>query len=396
VSASANAIADAIEVGPADSKADREAFLRLPWQLYEGDPAWIPNLLVLQRELISEKKNPFFDNGEAQLFLARKDGKVVGRISAQIDRRHNQHHGERTGFFGFFESTDDRTVAEALLGAAEKWLRERSMDTVRGPFSFSIDQELGLLVEGFEHPPMVDMTHALPFYAGLIEGRGYAKVMDLLAYRWDMQALPERIREPIERTRAVPGLRVRTISRAALALGNVNMSWLNGEIATLLDIYMDAWQENWGYVPVTQRSARKIAADLRLIADPNIVLIAELDGEPVGMIVGIPNLYEAIRDFKGYLDPWKLLKLIWRLKVRGTETGRILLFGVKQKFQRRRELYGLPFLLLDELYRRSQKGRYKWCEESWILENNTRMNALMPYLGAHVYKRYRIYEKALA
>jgi len=366
-------------------KAERERFLRLPWRLYHADPAWVPNLLVLQRDLISEKKNPFFDNGEAQLFLAWRDSEVVGRISAQIDRRHNQQHGERTGFFGFFESVDDAAVAQALLDTAEAWLRARGMDTIRGPFGFSIDQELGLLVEGFEHPPMIDMTHALPYYATLIEVEGYVKAMDLLAYRWQIQPLPERMREPVERTRAASGLRVRRI----------NMRRLDSEVDILLDIYMDAWQENWGYVPVTQRSARKIAADLRLIADPNIVVIAEIDGEPAGMVVGIPNLYEAIRDFKGFIDPWKALKLIWRLKLRGTETGRILLFGVKQKFQRRRDLYGLPFLLLDELYRGSRKGRYKWCEESWILENNARMNALMPYLNAYVYKRYRIYEKAL-
>jgi hypothetical protein len=184
----------------------------------------------------------------------------------------------------------------------------------------------------------------------------------------------------------VPSLRVRKI----------NMRHLHRDVDVLLDIYMDAWQENWGFVPVTKRAARKIAGDLRLIADPDIVLIAEVDGEPAGMVVGIPNLYEAIRDFKGFIDPWKALKLLWRLKLRGTETGRVLLFGVKQKFQRNRELYGLPFVLLDALYNAaSRKGRYKWCEESWILETNTRMNALMPYYGAHVYKRYRIYEKAL-
>ncbi|MPZ50076.1 MAG: hypothetical protein GEU75_12400 [Dehalococcoidia bacterium] len=382
---SSTSLKAAIEVRPATTKADRERFLRLPWRLYRDDPVWVPNLLMLQRDLISEKKNPFFDHGEARLFLAWRDGEAAGRISAQIDRRHNEHHGERTGFFGFFESIDDASVASSLLDAAANWLRERGMDTIQGPFSFSIDQEVGMLVEGFEHPPMIDTTHALPYYGGLLEQSGYAKAMDLLAYRWDVQPMPERIREPIDVTRAASGLTVRKIS----------MRRLDKEVDILLDIYTDAWQDNWGFVPVTQRSARKIVDDLRLIADPNVVLIAEIDGEPAGMIVGVPNFYEAIRDFKGHIDPWKALKLIWRLKVRGTETGRILLYGVKQKFQRRRELYGLPFLLLDELYKGSQKGRYKWCEESWILESNRRMNAMMPYMGAALYKRYRIYEKAL-
>jgi hypothetical protein len=272
-----------------------------------------------------------------------------------------------------------------LLETAETWLRERGMESARGPFSFSIDEDVGLLVEGFDQPPMIGTTHALPYYGGLVEASGYAKTMDLLGYRWQIEQPPERMREAIERTRAVPELRLRPI----------NMRHLHRDVDILLDIYNDAWQDNWGYVRVSPRAARKLADDLRLIADPKIVLIAEIDGEPAGMVVGIPNLYEAIRDFKGFLDPWKALKLLWRLKLRGTETGRILLFGVKQKFQRSRELYGLPFVLLEELYLRSQKGRYVWCEESWILESNKPMNALMPYWNAHVYKCWRIYEKAL-
>jgi hypothetical protein len=378
-------ITPTLDVTAATSRAHREAFLRLPWRLYKEDPAWVPNLLLLQRDVLSEKKNPFFDHGEAQLFLARRGGEVVGRISAQIDRRHNEAHGERTGFFGFFESVDDASVARALLEAAENWLRTRGIQSCRGPFSFSIDEDVGQLVEGFQHPPMIATTHALPYYDALLAGAGYAKAMDLLGYRWDLQPPPERMREAIDRTRAVPGFSVRRI----------NMRRLESEVDILLDIYNDAWQENWGYVRVSPRAARKIADDFRLIADPSVVLIAEVDGEPAGMIVGLPNLYEAIRDFNGFLDPWKALKLVWRLKVRGTQTGRILLFGVKQKFQRQRELYGLPFVLLEELYQRAQKRRYEWCEESWILETNKRMNALMPYWDAHLYKRWRIYEKAL-
>lgn len=208
--------------------------------------------------------------------------------------------------------------------------------------------------------------------------------MDLLAYRWDVSDPPDRMMEAIEKTRSAPGLSLRKI----------NMRHLNDEIEILLDIYSQSWHDNWGYVPVSGRAARKMVSDLRLIADPNIVQIAEVDGEPAGVVVGIPNLYEAIRDFKGLIDPWKALKLLWRLKIRGVETGRIMLFGVKPKF-RTRELYGLPFLLLHELYLGGKKGRYKWCEQSWVLENNTRLNALMPYWNAYVYKRYRIYEKEL-
>ena len=339
---------------------------------------------MLQREVIDPKKNPFFKHGEVQLLLATRDGEPVGRISAAIDHDHNNQHGERTGFFGFFEVYEDPETAEALLAAAETWLREKGMDRSRGPLSFSINEEVGLQVEGFDQSAMIGMPQGLPYYAPLIEAQGYAKAMDLLAYRWDVQFTPERMMAAIEKTRAVPGLSIRRI----------RMGKLRQEVDILLDIYNDTWSENWGYVQVTRDEAAKMVADLRLIADKRIVLIAEMNGEPAGMVVGLPNLYEAIRDFKGFIDPWKALKLIWRLKVRGTRSGRILLFGVKKKF-RTRELHGLPFLLLQELYEAASRGRYDWCEESWVLENNARLNAIMPYFGAYVYKRYRIYEKPL-
>lgn len=373
-----------LQVVPVIDKRQREEFLRLPLRLYANDPAWVPNLLMLQRDTLSEKKNPFFDHGEARLFLARSGGRVVGRLSAQVDHHHNEHHGERTGFFGFFEAENDPAIARALLEAGEAWLRERGMERVRGPFNFSINEELGLLVEGFEHPPMVAMTHALPYYGALIEGAGYAKVMDLYAYRWEIKEPPARMMEAVQRTRSIPGLVAR----------RVNIWRLKRDVDILLDIYNEAWEDNWGFVPVTPREAQKLASDLRLIADPRVTTIVEVDGEPAGMIVGLPNLYEALRDFKGFLNPLNALKLVWRLKVRGTETGRIILFGVKRKF-RGRDFVGLPFLLLHELYLGSLKGRYRWCEASWVLETNKRLNAIMPYWDAYVYKRYRIYEKAL-
>jgi len=373
-----------IEVAAVETKRQREAWLRLPWRLYKGHATWVPNLLMLQREVIDTKKNPFFEHGEAQLFLATREGEPVGRISASIDRDHNEQHGEHTGFFGFFEAQDDPEIATALLSAAEAWLRERGMDCARGPLSFSMNEEAGLQVDGFDEQAMIAMPQALPYYAPLIEAQGYAKAMDLLAYRWNLQPTPDRVVDAVERTRAVTGLTVRPI----------RMRKLRQEVDVLLDIYNDTWSENWGYVQVTRSEAAKMVSDLRLIADKHVVLIAEMNGEPAGMVVGLPNLYEAIRDFKGFIDPWKALKLVWRLKIRGTRSGRILLFGVKKKF-RTRELHGLPFLLLQEIYEAASRRRYAWCEESWVLENNARLNALMPYWGAYVYKRYRIYEKPL-
>ena len=369
---------------PVRSKADTDRFLRLPWQLYKGVDNWVPNPLLLQRDVISEKKNPFFEHGEAQLFLAVRDGVPSGRISAQIDRRHVEHYHENTGFFGFYETVDDPEISNALLTAAEDWLRQKGMDRARGPLSFSQDEEAGLMVEGFEQPAMISMPQGLPYYPSLIESHGYEKAMDLLAYRWEIKEPPQRMMEAVEKTRAVPGLKLR----------QVNMGRLQEDVDVMLDIYQQAWSSNWGYVPLTRQAANKLASDLRLIADPRLLLIAEINGEPAGFVIGLPNLYEATRDFNGFLDPWKAVKLIWRLKIRGVETGRIFVFGVKPKF-RGRDLVGLPFLLLYELYRAAQTRRYVWCEQSWVLENNARLNALMPYWGAYVYKRFRIYEKSL-
>jgi hypothetical protein len=374
-----------VDVVPVATKAQREDFLRLPWRLYREDPAWVPNLLMLQREVFDERKNPFFEHGEAQLFLALKDGEPAGRISAHIDRLHNEYHHERTGFFGFFESRDDAEAAGALFSAASEWLAARGMDRVRGPMNFSVNEEVGTLVDGFDKPPMIAMTHSLPYYDTLIRGAGFEKAMDLFAYRWDIKPPPQRILKAVDSAMSMPGVTYRTVS----------MRHLRRDVDIMLAIYNDAWKDNWGFVPVTEREAQKMASDLRLIADPNIGIIVEVEGEPAGMIIGLPNLYECIRDFRGFLNPLNVAKLVWRLKVRKPETGRLLLFGVKRRFQTR-SFVGLPYLLLYQLYLGSQKGRYKWGEMSWVLENNGALNAIMPHWDAYVYKRYRIYEKQIA
>lgn len=241
------------------------------------------------------------------------------------------------------------------------------------------------MIEGFDQAAMILMLQTLPYYPALVEASGYVKAQDLLAYRWPIKEPPDRITEAVERTRAVPGLTLRRI----------NMRKLRQEVDALLDVYLDAFSGGWGYVPVSPREAVRLANYLRLVADPRLGIIAELDGEAIGMVIAVPNLYEAIRDFEGFLDPVKAVKLFWRLKVRGLESGRIILFGVKKTFRHRRALMGLPFLLLQKLYENALTRRYKWCEESWVVESNAAMRALLPYWDAYLYKRYRIYERKL-
>ncbi len=371
---------------PVDGKDDLEAFIRLPWRLYAGDPNWVPPLLRLQREEFSPQHNPFYQHADVQLFLARRDGQVVGRISAQVDHEHNRYHQERTGFFGFLETENDADVARALLDTAEAWLRDKGMERVRGPLSFSINGEAGLLVEGFDSPAMIQMPYSPRFYQGLIEDCGYVQIQDLFAWRWEAQPVPPGAPERMARElRSRPEVTVRTAQKRRL----------HDEVRAIMEVFNDAWRDNWGFVPATEAEAEKFARDILLIADPNIVPIVEIDGRVAGAALAVPNLNEAIRDLNGQLFPFGLLKLLWRLKVRRLRTGRLVLLGVKKEF-RTREYAGLAYLLCDAIYRGALRSGYRWAEFSWTLESNRLINALITKVGAEHYKTYRIYEKALA
>ncbi len=372
-------------VTPVAGRADLDAFIRLPWRIYEGNPNWVPPLLRLQHELFDPKHNAFYQHADVQLFLARRDGRVVGRLSAHIDHEHNRYHKERTGFFGFFECENDPDAASPLLAAAESWLRDRGMERVRGPLSFSINSEVGLLVDGFDSPPAILMPYSQQYYQGLLEGCGYAKVKDLYAWRWGNQPVPAGAPARMAKElRERPEVRVR----------RAEMRRFKEEVRTILDLYNDAWSENWGYVPATEAEAEQMARELKLIVDPDIVPLVEINGQPAGVAMAVPNVNEAIHDLNGRLFPFGFIKLLWRLKVRRVKTGRLLLLGVKKEF-RTRQYAGLGYLLCDEIYRGATERGYKWAEFSWTLEDNGLVNSLAIKVGAAHYKTYRIYEKAL-
>ena len=374
-----------VTVSPVASKRELEEFIRLPWRLYKGNPNWVPPLLMLQRQLFDPKRNAFFQHANIQLFLARRDGIPVGRISAQVDREHNRYHNERTGFFGFFESENDPEIAAALLTTAEEWLRERGMDTVRGPFNFSVNGELGFLVKGFDSPPVFLMTYSQPYYLEFVENEGYVKIRDLLAWRWERQPVPAGPPAHMaQELRARPEV---TVRRASLRR-------FQQEVHTILDLYNDAWRENWGFVPATEAEAQQLARELKMIVDPDLVPFVEVDGAAAGVALALPNLNEAIHDLNGHLFPFGIFKLLWRLKVRRPRSGRLLLLGVKKEFRTRRYA-GLAYLLCDEIYRGATERGYRWAEFSWTLEDNKLINAIITKVGAEHYKTYRIYEKAL-
>jgi hypothetical protein len=374
-----------LEVRPVLGRAERKAFVELPHALYRNDPAWVPPLHMEQHELITPGKNPFFEHAEAALFLAWQDGKPVGRISAQIDQEYLRLHNEPVGFFGFFECVEDQGVADGLFAAAEDWLRQRRMQTVRGPFTLSINEYAGLLIQGFDSQPFIMMPHHLPYYQGLIEKAGYHKAKDLISFSYDPTKPPPEMAQGLaDEVAKHPGLRIREVDAKNLL----------ADLKVVLDVFNEAWAKNWGFTPLTENEVKKVAKDLSMILDPRVALIAEVDGEPAAICIVVPNLNEAIRDLNGRLFPFGFLKLLWRIKVRGLRSLRLMLLGVRPKF-RGSVLGGLSVLLYCEVHRRGVGRGVDRAELGWTLEDNQKINAGIEMMGGVPYKKYRVFEKSL-
>ncbi len=309
---------------------------------------------------------------------------MVGRISAQVDTLHELTHGERVGYFGLIEAQDDPAVFAALLGTAENWLRGQGMSEVRGPFNLSINEECGLLVDGFDTPPMVMMGHARPYYGPRIEDQGYAKAKDLLAYivDTDFQFSPA-------------ALRVLDRERDKVSLRPLDLKHLDRDIGILRDIFNDAWAGNWGFVPFTEAEFKALGQLVRWLVDPGFVQIAEVAGEAVAMIAVLPNINEALADLNGRLLPLGWAKLLWRLKIRHPKGVRVALMGVRQRLQRTRLGTALAMLVIDAARQTALRRGATQAEMSWILEDNRGMRSIIESLGSRCYKRYRIYSKAL-
>jgi GNAT superfamily N-acetyltransferase len=375
-----------ITIVPVASRKELDRFIRVPMRLMAGDPNYIAPLIMERRDALTPKTNPFFEHAEVQLWLAVRDGRDVGRISAQIDALTPQPAQGRIGHFGMICAEDDRQVFTALFRTAEAWLRERGCTKALGPFNLSINEEVGLLVDGFDTPPMVMMPHDPPYAAARVAEQGYAKAQDIFAY------LSPREHDMSDR--------VLTLARRGTAPGVVlrklDMKRYDEEIKTLTEILNDAWSDNWGFTPTTEAETRQLAKAMKPVVDPDMTWFAEIDGEPAGFIVWLPNINEAIRDLGGKLLPFGWAKLLWRLKVSGLKSTRCPLLGVKKKFQSSRKGQLLTFQLMDAAATQARNKGYERYEMSWILEANTSMNRIIQSLGSHAYKTYRIYEKALA
>jgi GNAT superfamily N-acetyltransferase len=378
-------LTERLRVRAARDRRDLRRFIDLPYRLHARDPVWVPPLRRDVESLLSRTKNPFFEHAEAEYLLAERDGQVVGRIAAISNRLHNETHADRVGFFGFFETIDDQAVADALLAAAAEWCRQHGHDVLRGPASFSVNDECGLLVDGFESPPTLMMPHNPPYYIPLIERAGFSKAKDLWVYQGGTEEhyvpVPERLARGTELIRQRQGITLRAL----------NMKDFQGEVERIKELYNEAWEKNWGFVPMTEHEIDHLAEQFRPVIIPEMVPMAEKDGKLIGFGIALPDLNVVFRRHRsGRLFPM-VLDLLWSLRMKRIRRARILLLGVHPEYRGK----GIDAMLYHWIWTKSGERRIYWGEAGWILEDNPAMNAGLEKMTFRVYKTYRLYDRSI-
>jgi GNAT superfamily N-acetyltransferase len=374
----------AVTVRPVAGRRDLDRFLKLPFRLHRNTP-WVPPLLMERRQFLNRSKNPYFDHAEAEYFIAERDGEVVGRITAQVDERWTQFQGGNDGMFGFFECEEDPEAARALVETATDWLRTRGRERMLGPMDFTTNDECGILIEGYDRDPLVLQPWQPPYYRELLEGLGMTKAMDLLMWRIALGELKQGdrfhdfIHQAAEKSRTEHGVVIRKMRKPDL----------EAEVSRFMDVYNEAWGDNWGFVPITEEEVRFQAKNLKPILDEDWAMIAERDGEVVGAALTLPDINQVLAKMGGRLLPfgwWHFLT--GRRKV---DRVRVFALGVKPPYQHWGVAAALYVRHIETAARRSQP----WAETGWILEVNEAMNRAMEGMGGTVVKRYRLYELAL-
>lgn len=375
----------------ARDKSAHDEFLRMPWTVgMDKNPLWVPPLLDDVRRTLDPKKSPFLKHAELQCFIAYEAGRPVGRITAHIDYEFDKQWPSEPGvaFFGFFECKDDPAAARALFDAAEAWARKKGRTSIRGPFSPDSKGEVGVLIDGFDTPPRIGTTYNAPYLPKLIEGAGYSKAKDLYGW-WYVanSAIDPLTKKLADKTRGLPNVRVRTM----------DLKYLHREIDIVRDVYNEAWNENWSFVPFTTEEIEIIASEYKNFLDPEIALVAEVDGNPAAICFAIPDLNEVVRDFDGEImrRPLNLAKLLWRLKFARPKAARLILLGVKSQYRASRKYGALVAVLYEEVARRGSKRGYLGGELGWTLEDNDMINRGIERMGAKRYKTFRVYSKQL-
>jgi GNAT superfamily N-acetyltransferase len=365
-----------IEIAAVDNKRSLGEFVELPFAIYRNDPYWVPPLRIAVKELLDREKHPFYANAEAEFFLAREGGKVVGRVAAIIDRNHNRFHDEKAGFFGFFESVDNVEVARALLQRARQWVFERGATFLRGPVNPSTNYECGMLLDGFDSAPMVMMTYNPRYYPGLMDQAGLSKAKDLYAYLSNANTIEmKKIDRVGDKALKTTGVRVRPI----------NMKDFRGDVERIWQVYEAAWKRNWGFIPMTREEFLLTGKEMKMILKPDLVLIGEVGDRVVGFALALPDVNQALKPANGSLFPTGLLKILYHQRL--IKNVRVLALGVVEEYR----ASGLAAGFYATLVRNARKLGFGDCEMSWILEDNVLMNRSLEVMGAKRYKTYRIY-----
>ncbi len=375
----------AVRIVPVRTAEDRDRFIRLPWQIYADDPSWVPPLLFERKEFINPRRHPFYQYGDAAHFIAYSDGAAVGRVLVADDPRFNECHGLNVGTFGMFESIDDEAVAHDLLDAAADWLRARGRTTIMGPIDYSTNYSCGLLVDGYQWPPRLMMNHNPPYYEPLLVSWGLEKTKDLYAWWFDTRNPDiQRWRHRVERLRQRSKITIRAMRRRDFT----------AELARCKLLYHECWKDNWGYAPMSAGESAEMGRQLRHFATPELMLMAEADGRPVGFSMTLPDLNEAIRPLNGRLTKFGLPIGFFKLRsnLKRIKTGRLIALGVLPHYRRR----GIAeMLVLQSFTHATEELQYTGAELSWTLEDNALINRTIQAVGGQRYKTYRIYEKPL-
>lgn len=370
-----------VTIIPVKDKKSLDQFIKLPWSIYKDDPYWVPPLISDEKKLFDQNYHPFYKHAEVELFLALDENKKpVGRIAAIVNHNHIKTHKEPVGFFGFFESINSHEVSSALLAHAGKFLKKHKMEKMRGPASFSPNEQWGLLTEGFDSSPVIMTPYNQEYYIELLTKQGMIKSKDLYAY----YAETSKVNISNKMLRVAE----RISSRENVVVRTIDMNKFDEELEIIKKVYNNAWQNNWGAIPMTDEEMKHMAKDLKPIVDPDLLFIATVDGKPAGFSLALPDYFQALKKINGRLFPFGLLKLLWYTKVKKIDMVRLITMGVVPEYQKR----GIDVIFYIETVKHCLAKGIRGGELSWILEDNDLMNRTIVSLGASVYKKYRLYE----
>jgi len=367
-----------LSVKKVKTPADRNQFIRLPWGIYSDFSLWVPPLISERRKFLSSENNPFLKESDVNLFLVISNGKTpVGRVALTINHSYNKTYSERVGFFGMFETINDERVSNLLFNVAETWCRKNQLNKLVGPVSLSTNHECGLLIDGFDIPPVIGIPYNPSYYVSFMESWGLSKVKDLVSLRLDLVNIPEYLESGVARLR----------KRKRFTIRSIRLNEFKEELEKMWEIYNSSWNANWGFVPMSREEFKYFANEMRSFIRPEFCLIAEVKGEPAGFSLALPNINEVLKKINGSLFPFGWAKFLWNKS--DIKLYRVVALGVKKKYRR----LGIDAVLYYEIYQRFLEKNIEWCDMSWVLEDNKDMLVAIKRIGGTIYKRHRIYER---